>query len=146
MARTSLSREHTDAITRFTAFNFLRGWSAAQDGVISGHGTLVAELLGQPKAPSDWAELTAKATAKRLILLTLLPLVAGFEKNMSDGRWRTDDDQGYRHERKQAAEWLKLLVALGYKLSPIEQAVMEDRAYDPAAPVPAVPDTLNEDD
>jgi len=146
MARTSLSREHTDAITRFTAFNFLRGWSAAQDGVISGHGTLAAELLGQPKALSDWAELTAKASAKRLILLTFLPLVAGFEKNMSDGRWRTDGDQGYRHERKQAAEWLKLLVALGYKLSPIEQAVMEDRPYDPAAPVPAMPDTLTEDD
>ena len=146
MARTALSAEHTAAITRFTAFNLLRGWSAAQDGVLSGHGELVAELLGQPKAPSDWAKLTAKASAKRLVLLTFLPLVAGFEKNMSDGRWRTDGNQGYRHERKQAAEWLKLLVALGYKLSPIEQAVMEDRPYDPAASALAVADTLNEDD
>lgn len=146
MARTTLSREHTDAITRFTAFNYLRGWSAAQDGVLGGQSTLVAELLGQSKAPSDWSESTAKASAKRLILLTFLPLVAGNEKNLSDGRWRTDVGDGWRHEDEQAAEYLKFLMVLGHKPSPVEEAVMENRPYDPGVTAPTGPDTLSGDE
>lgn len=63
---------------------------------------------------------------------------------MSDGRWRTDGDQGYRHERKQAAEWLNLLVSLGLKPSPIERAVMENRTYGPGVTGTSVPDSLRE--
>jgi ParB family chromosome partitioning protein len=146
VTRTSLSREETDAITRWTAENYLRMSWVVSSGISGyvGQTDLRAELLGV-KNP-NWSELTAKASAKRLLLLTFLPLVAAYEKNMHDQQWRTDNRHDYRAERKQAAAWLTFLMSLGYKVSPIEKAVLEGVEYNPGVPVPAAPDALDEDD
>jgi ParB family transcriptional regulator, chromosome partitioning protein len=144
LARTSLSREDTDAITRWTAENYLRlSWvvSSGINGYVD-QTDLKAELLGI-KNP-NWSELTAKASAKRLLLLTFLPLATAYEKNMHDQQWRTDGRTDYRSEREQAAAWLAFLMSLGYKIAPIERAVLAQREYDPDAP--ASSDPLRQDD
>ncbi|MFD0636353.1 ParB/RepB/Spo0J family partition protein [Catenulispora yoronensis] len=145
MARTSLSREDTDAITRWTAENYLRMSWVVSSGISGyvGQADLKAELLGV-KNP-NWSELTAKASAKRLLLFTFLPLVTAYEKNMHDQQWRTDGRYDYRSEREQAAAWLTFLMSLGYKISPIERAVLEGRDYAPGTPAPAESSLENED-
>jgi ParB family chromosome partitioning protein len=144
MARTSLSREETDVITKWTAHTYLTMSWIVQAG-ISGQDQLKAELLGLSKPPSDWSKETAKASGKRLVLLTFLPLATSYEKSMRDERWRTDSHE-YRSERKQAAGWIKFLMSIGYKPSPIERAVLEDRDYDPGTAAATVPDTLGDAD
>lgn len=144
MARTSLSREETDVMTKWTAHTYLTMSWVVQAG-ISGQDQLKAELLGLSKPPSDWSKETAKASGKRLLLLTFLPLATSYEKSMRDERWRTDSHE-YRSERKQAAGWLKFLMSIGYKPSPIERAVLEDRDYDPGTAAATAPDALSDPD
>jgi ParB family chromosome partitioning protein len=93
------------------------------------------ELTG--RTDRDWAELCDTASAGRLPLAMLAPIVAAFEHAMTDGEgrntWRTD-----RYSpcpREQAGGYLRFLASVGYQPSAIEQAVAGQTAYtgeDPA--------------
>ena len=96
--------------------------------------TLFTELTGHDAG--QWQEACATAPAGRLVIVMLAPVVTAFEHAMTDaeGRntWRTD-----RYSpcpRADAAAYLTFLASLGYKMSAIEQAVADGRAYtgDPA--------------
>lgn len=71
------------------------------------------------------------ATASRLALLILAPIVTAYEHAMTEGEgrntWRTD-----RYSpcpRAEAGRYLAFLAGLGYELSAIEQAVVNEAPY-----------------
>ena len=125
-ARRTAPREVAPFITRqlLTMPEPLRSGLARAPGQV-----LFSHITG--RTDQDWLEICQTAVTGRLPLVMLAPIVTAFESAMSDGEgrntWRTD-----RYSpcpRQQAADYLNLLVALGYELSGIEQAVAEQRLY-----------------
>lgn len=110
----------------------------------------LCKALGGARTMSSFTTLTAMtaasaaracttATAARLPLVMLGPIATAYEHQIAgDGdrvnTWRTD--RWAVCSRADAGTWLRFLAGLGYALSPIEQAVADDRPYtgdDPAA-------------
>jgi len=90
---------------------------------------LFAKLTGHDA--TDWEQGCDTATAGRLTVMTLAPVITAYEHAMTEaeGRstWRTD-----RYSpcpRADASRYLTFLAAIGYQLSAIEQAVADGIAY-----------------
>jgi ParB family transcriptional regulator, chromosome partitioning protein len=91
---------------------------------------LFTQLTGQPAG--KMSEGCDTATAGRLALLSLAPIITAYEYAMSEGEgrntWRSDG----RHSPcllGAASAYLALLASLGYRLSRIEQALVDDIPY-----------------
>lgn len=141
--RASIPREQLDTITRWTTCTWL-----TMPGPVSKRAgdpavtSLQAELLGiattTAASPHDWAQETSRASKARLALLSLAPLAASYERNMTPETWRTDTNPWVRTERRHARAWLEFCRTLGHVLSPVEQAVLADTTYTPGDPAPAL--------
>lgn len=122
---------------------------------------ITAQLLSCPKPVAQWvgdagrrdlvkeltgydvpAERAATATPAKLTLLNFAVLAATFEKRMGEVRtWRTDSTARsavyeLREIREDARTWLSFLSEIGYPLSSVEQAIVDDEPYqedEPAA-------------
>lgn len=101
-----------------------------------GRHNLIKELTGY----STLAERTKTATPAKLTLLNFAVLAATFEKRMNEVRtWRTDrtaQSSVYelREIRQDARTWLTFLAEIGYPLSGVEQAVVDDEPYQEKEP------------
>ncbi|MFE2170291.1 ParB/RepB/Spo0J family partition protein [Streptomyces sp. NPDC059447] len=84
--------------------------------------------LPQHTAESARAEAVAKTPAKAT-LYGFAAIVAAYEQNADRTVWRHKGGT-----RTEAAQYLSWLVSLGYKATPIEQAVIDGKAYTPSAP------------
>ncbi|MFD7163568.1 ParB/RepB/Spo0J family partition protein [Streptomyces violascens] len=108
-----------------------------------GRHNLIKELTGY----STLAERAKTATPAKLTLLNFAVLAATFEKRMGEVRtWRTDPTARssvyeLRETRSDARTWLTFLAEIGYPLSGIEQAVVDDEPYQEHEP-----DAANEAD
>ncbi|GGP93029.1 ParB/RepB/Spo0J family partition protein [Streptomyces melanogenes] len=97
---------------------------------------LVKELTGYPQP----AERAQSATPAKLTLLNFAVLAATFEKRMGEVRtWRTDPTARsavyeLREIREDTRTWLALLAQIGYPLSSIEQAIVDDEPYQEGEP------------
>ncbi|MEV7395052.1 ParB N-terminal domain-containing protein [Streptomyces sp. NPDC091215] len=109
----------------------------------AGRRDLVKELTGYDQP----AERAKSATPAKLTLLNFAVLAATFEKRMSEARtWRTDTAARssvpeLREIREDARTWLTFLAEIGYPLSAVEQAVVDDAAYQESEPDPADTDS-----
>ncbi|MCC3767282.1 ParB N-terminal domain-containing protein [Streptomyces sp. UNOC14_S4] len=94
---------------------------------------ILAVLLGltgdKAKYRVDFPEHVAK-DPRRAPQLQFAAVAAVREKSASRPAWRTDD-QRCNEIRIPTARWFAILEALGYQLTPIEQAVKDDEPYDP---------------
>lgn len=96
-----------------------------------GRHNLIKELTGY----STLAERAKTATPAKLTLLNFAVLAATFKKRMNEVRtWRTDrtaQSSVYelREIRQDARTWLTFLAEIGYPLSGVEQAVVDDEPY-----------------
>ncbi|MGW1328203.1 ParB/RepB/Spo0J family partition protein [Streptomyces antibioticus] len=101
-----------------------------------GRHNLIKELTGY----STLAERTKTATPARLTLLNFAVLAATFEKRMSEVRtWRSDRTAltavyELREIREDARTWLAFLAEIGYPLSGVEQAIVDDKPYQEGEP------------
>ncbi|MGW3984052.1 ParB/RepB/Spo0J family partition protein [Streptomyces mirabilis] len=101
-----------------------------------GRRNLIKELTGY----STLAERAKTATPAKLTLLNFAVLAATFEKRMSEVRtWRTDRSAQssvyeLREIRQDARTWLTFLAEIGYPLSGVEQAVVDDEPYEEREP------------
>jgi hypothetical protein len=91
---------------------------------------LFTQLTGQ--TARKMLESCDTATAGRLSLLSLAPVITAYEYAMTEGEgrntWRSDG----RHSpcpRGAAGAYLAFLAGLGYRLSLIEQALVDDVPY-----------------
>ncbi|WP_331765382.1 ParB/RepB/Spo0J family partition protein (plasmid) [Streptomyces sp. NBC_01384] len=96
-----------------------------------GRRNLIKELTGY----STLAERAKTATPAKLTLLNFAVLAATFEKRMNEVRtWRTDRSAQssvyeLREIRSDARTWLTFLAEIGYPLSSVEQAVVDDEPF-----------------
>lgn len=90
------------------------------------HRSLFTRLTGGRDA-ERLAEECGTATAGRLGILTLVPLIGAYEQAMTEGEgrstWRTD--RYSTCPRTDAGAYLTFLASLGYRLSDIERAVAD---------------------
>ncbi|WP_127357647.1 hypothetical protein [Actinacidiphila soli] len=99
---------------------------------------LLAELLGQSKTDeaagrAEWAP--GNATPGRLMLLNFAVLAACYEKRIQEVQtWRHDEPSWDTDEiRADARTYLAFLGEMGYRLAPIEQAIISGEPYTPQA-------------
>ncbi|MFE0177642.1 ParB N-terminal domain-containing protein [Streptomyces sp. NPDC059002] len=94
---------------------------------------ILATLLGltgdKAKYRMTFPEQVAK-DPRRAPQLQFAAVAAVREKSATRVAWRTDS-QRCSEIRKPTAMWFVILEALGYQLTPIEQAVKDDEPYDP---------------
>ena len=121
-----------------------------RSGLAAAPGRLLfSEITGH--YAERWLETCDTAPAGRLPLLMLGPIVTAYEQAMTEGEgkntWRTD-----RYSpcpRREAAAYLAFLASLGYQLSLIEQALVNDTPYTgdtaPADPASGNPDPERRD-
>ncbi|MGW2890657.1 ParB/RepB/Spo0J family partition protein [Streptomyces griseoruber] len=101
-----------------------------------GRHNLIKELTGY----STLAERAKTATPAKLTLLNFAVLAATFEKRMNEVRtWRTDLTARsavyeLREIREDARTWLTFLAEIGYPLSSVEQAIVDDEPYQEGEP------------
>lgn len=145
--RSKLAKADAEAIARFVARSYLICPDPAMRGEKPKARQLATELLGLTVDTSDtpeWkrpnlyreamAEFADTVSNGRLALMPLVQLAAGYEDVYSRLAWRTDQGnyEGWHTTlRGYAREWLNFLVILGYVLSPIEQAIVDDATYQP---------------
>lgn len=134
LARTSLSREDADLITRFSAETYLtmpdplRKFAADYQA-----RTRQAEFLGLSSGDAEACSgAVTTAGQRRLILLTFAPVATAYEKALTNDMWRTDTDSYTQAGRKDARRWLECCKALGHTLAPIERAIVASETYTPA--------------
>lgn len=124
LARRTAPRE----AIHFTARQLLAMPEPLWSGIVqASRRELFAELTGQ--AAAAMLEGCATATAGRLSVLLLAPVITAYEHAMTEGEgrntWRSDG----RHSpcpRAAAGTYLAFLASLGYQLSLIEQALVDD--------------------
>jgi ParB family chromosome partitioning protein len=134
-ARRTAPREAAPFITR----QLLAMADPLRSGLASAPGRLLfSEITGH--YADRWLETVDTATAGRLPLLMLGPIVTAYEQAMTEGEgkntWRTD-----RYSpcpRREAGTYLAFLASIGHQLSPIELALVNDTPYTGDTP-PAVP-------
>ncbi|MGK3943319.1 ParB/RepB/Spo0J family partition protein [Streptomyces caeruleatus] len=93
-----------------------------------GRHNLIKELTGY----TTLADRAKSATPANLTLLNFAVLAATFEKRMGEVRtWRTARSAVYELSeiRSDARTWLTFLAEIGYPLSSVEQAVVDDEPY-----------------
>jgi ParB family chromosome partitioning protein len=90
---------------------------------------LFAEITG--KTATAWEEACGTVAAGRLPLLMLAPIATAYEQAMTEGEgkntWRAD-----RYSpcpRREAGRYLAFLASVGYQLSGIEQAIIDEVPY-----------------
>ena len=101
-----------------------------RSGLAAAPGRLLfSEITGH--YAERWLQTCDTAPAGRLPLLMLGPIVTAYEQAMTEGEgkntWRTD-----RYSpcpRREAAAYLAFLASIGYQLSLIEQALVDDTPY-----------------
>ncbi|MFF3554576.1 ParB N-terminal domain-containing protein [Streptomyces tsukubensis] len=113
-------------------------WSVGGD-LNSGKTTeILADLVGltgrQAVDRSAFTENLSK-DPRRAVQLQFAAIAAVREKAAQREAWRTDSQRN-PWIRKPTARWFATLELLGYALSPIEQAVKADEAYDPKRKTP----------
>lgn len=146
-ARRSAPRE----VSAFVATQLLTMPDPLRSGLSTAHSRAeFAEIIGQQA--SHLLDSCAAATASKLPLLMLAPIVTAYEIAMTEGEgkstWRPDRYSPCPYA--EAGRYLAFLASLGYELSAIEQSVAEARPYtgdtppsDPlsaATSVPLTPD------
>ena len=125
-ARRTAPREAAPFITR----QLLSMPDPVRSGLAAAPGRLLfSEITGH--YAERWLETCDTAPAGRLPLLMLGPIVTAYEQAMTEGEgkntWRTD-----RYSpcpRREAAAYLAFLASVGYQLSLIEQALVDDTPY-----------------
>jgi ParB family chromosome partitioning protein len=125
-ARRTAPREAAPFITR----QLLSMPDPVRSGLAAAPGRLLfSEITGHHA--ERWLETCDTAPAGRLLLLMLGPIVTAYEQAMTEGEgkntWRTD-----RYSpcpRREAAAYLAFLASVGYQLSLIEQALVDDTPY-----------------
>jgi ParB family chromosome partitioning protein len=130
-------------LQRVTSRHLRGGSSVLSDGLTSGKARgVLADLIGKKDAArlsrADMAVTTGTATANRLIAEDFAVLAAAYEVRMTRAAWRIDKHE-YVETRRDAAAWLTILAALGYQLTPIEQAVCDGQPYT-GSPAPSQAD------
>jgi ParB family chromosome partitioning protein len=148
LARTSLSREDADLITRFSAETYLsmpeplRKYAADYQA-----RERQAEFLGLSSSkPEAWSGAVTTAGQRRLILLTFAPVATAYEKALNNDMWRTDTSSYIQSGRTDARRWLECCKALGHALAPIERAIAAGETYAPADLSPATTITDSDPD
>jgi ParB family chromosome partitioning protein len=117
-------------VAQFIAQQLLTMPDPLRQGLASAHiRDLFTQITGQ--TADKCQEACATATAGRLPLLMLAPVVVAYEQAMTEGEgkntWRPD-----RYSpcpRAEAGNYLTFLSSLGYQLSDIEQAVGDGSVY-----------------
>ncbi|HEV2347047.1 MAG TPA: ParB N-terminal domain-containing protein [Actinocrinis sp.] len=144
LARTSLSREDADLITRFSAQTYLsmpepmRRYAADYQA-----RERLAEFLGLSSSkPEAFSGAVTTAGQRRLILLTFAPVATAYEKALTNDMWRTDTGSYVQSGRADARRWLECCRALGHALAPIERAIVANETYVPADLSPATANTI----
>jgi ParB family chromosome partitioning protein len=128
-------------VAQFIARQLLTMPDPLRQGLATAHTRdLFTEITGQT-ADTNWKSCDT-ATAGRLPLLMLAPIVVAYEQAMTEGEgkntWRPD-----RYSpcpRPEAGNYLAFVASVGYQLSDIEQAVADGRTYTgdtPASPLPS---------
>ncbi|GAA2627948.1 hypothetical protein GCM10010411_76480 [Actinomadura fulvescens] len=121
----------------------LRKWAGSYNS-----GEVLAQLLGLASPAKDKHEagrtdltpeaitkLIDRTAPKRYPLIQFATIAAAYERRMDVKTWRDIDSFEYferdsrRRQQAAIAVWLKLLAELGYRLSPIEQAVAEGKSW-----------------
>ena len=137
-ARRSAPRE----VSAFIAAQLLTMPDPLRTGLSTAHGrTEFAEITGQQA--SHALQACPAATASKLPLLALAPIVTAYEIAMTEGEgkstWRPDRYSPCPYT--EAGRYLAFLASVGYQLSAIEQAVAEGTPYtgdtSPGDPLPA---------
>ncbi len=139
LARTSLSREDADLITRFSAETYLTMPDPMRKHAADYQAReRQAEFLALPSSePEALSGAVTTAGQRRLILLTFAPVATAYEKALTNDMWRTDTDSYVQSGRTHARRWLECCKALGHALSPIERAIVANETYAPADLSPA---------
>jgi ParB family chromosome partitioning protein len=139
LARTSLSREDADLITRFSAQTYLTMPEPMRKHAADYQAReRQAEFLGLSSSePEALSGAVTTAGQRRLILLTFAPVATAYEKALTNDMWRTDTDSYTQSGRTHARRWLECCKALGHALSPIERAIVANETYAPADLSPA---------
>ncbi|MGW1674575.1 ParB/RepB/Spo0J family partition protein [Streptomyces sp. NPDC002324] len=114
------------------------------------HPRVYGELTGIPmnsRSAHEAAKRAATAAARRRPALLFANVAACFELYIPRTTWRTGQtgEQGASISgmRKTAAAYLTWLQGLGYEPTPIETAVIEGKAYNPAAAEHDATDTID---
>lgn len=99
---------------------------------------ILAELLGRPskeKAPKRARWVGSSPSAGRLALCDFAVIAASYEKRIEKVQtWRTDEPAWDSEAiRSDAQAYLKALVSFGYRPTLIEEAVIKNVPFDPAA-------------
>ncbi|MDH6107994.1 ParB N-terminal domain-containing protein [Kitasatospora sp. MAP12-44] len=131
----NLAKSATNAMVQHVNEALISGtWGICDDLNKEPTTEILATLLGlnaqQAKERSSFAEHVAK-DPRRAPQLQFAAIAAVREKCATRSAWRTDS-QRVPERRKPTARWFKVLEALGYPLTPIERAVVNDEPYDPA--------------
>jgi ParB family chromosome partitioning protein len=145
-ARRTAPRE----VAPFVARQLLTMPDPLRQGLAAAHSRLLFNEITRQAADS-WLEICDTATAGRLPLLMLGPIVTAYEQSMTEGEgkntWRTD--RWAPCPRRDASRYLTFLASLGYQLSRIEQALADDVPWTgdtPAEPDQADPGAYDPDD
>lgn len=130
----SLPKATTNALISHVNTALLGGqWGLCDDLNKEPTTEILATLLGltgdKAKCRTTFPEQVAK-DPRRAPQLQFAAVAAVREKSATRFAWRTDS-QRCGEIRKPTARWFAILEALGYQLTPIEQAVKDDEPYDP---------------
>ncbi len=137
--RRNLAKDTTTALVGHINEALLDGsWGVSDD--LNKHAT--TEILGgflglsvrQTKDRSSFTKHVAK-DPRRAVQLQFAAIAAVREMSATRAAWRTDH-QHNPWRRTRAADWFRALTSLGYSLTPIEQAVVDDEPYHPASNKP----------
>ncbi|MDX2538829.1 ParB/RepB/Spo0J family partition protein [Streptomyces scabiei] len=134
--RRNLSKDIVNTLIGHVNNALLNGsWGLSDDLNKEPTTEILASFLGltseQAKDRGNFAGHVAK-DPRRAPQLQFAALAAVREKCTTRAAWRTGD-QHSSWVRKPASRWFKILESLGYPLTPIEQSVMDEEPYDPAA-------------
>lgn len=148
LGRTSLPKAVTDPMLRIAAEAIMTPDPIVQSKQAHPRRTeVLAQLLGMIGRQS-WKGVVAKraATVRRAPAHLFATVAACYEIYVPRTAWRTDGHHGGAEARRDTARYLGWLVELGYRPCPVEAAVIDGTAYDPAsqsAPVQDADDTVS---
>ncbi|QEU90546.1 ParB/Srx family N-terminal domain-containing protein [Streptomyces kanamyceticus] len=132
--RRNLPKDTTNTLTAHINAALLAGtWGICDDLNKEPTTEILATLLGitgdKAKYRTNFPDHVAK-DPRRAVQLQWAALAAVREKHATRSAWRTDAQRA-PWARNPTGRWFEILEALGYQLTPIEQAVKDDEPYDP---------------
>ncbi|MFD9150344.1 ParB N-terminal domain-containing protein [Streptomyces diastaticus] len=134
--RRNLPKDATNALVGHVNNALLDGtWGVSDDLNKQGTTEILGSFLGlsvqQAKDRSSFTKHVAK-DPRRSAQFQFAAIAAVREMSATRGAWRTDHQRNpWRRER--TAGWFRVLTSLGYPLTPIEQAVVDDEPYAPTS-------------